>query len=569
MADSTTRPSDVQLFAKKASFIQHSLPGLEAGVYQIEVKQELNKSDGSSISEGPLPTISKRFGVVGPKYAIPTDAVQSEYPPRAAAGGFSNSLAHVVLNKVKLPWIRSPYLPGNEPAIEERQYTTSYGGKEHNIAYDDDKATWLAVLTISPSDINGANPTSLITQNGSALELIPDKWKAKGANGTTPQGQLPKNGYSIFSYTLEPGQSVPQADTVDPGVGYNAETTCNFIDIPASVFNRICPSIDDLKMMAHVRAVETDAKPIADGATSEMQQSFSLVVGNRLPETMEATQIPPAPQEQPAGGNNMAVLVSLEHLENALRGHPSDGYYAKNVAASGFVRLPVLHQWQFVSWPDTSYNFVHMLKALNGRDPDGPNSGEKVPTPQFRSPHQPDYQAPLTDQQAIVSDMLQLGYSPMNQLTRVPDVNGEATQPIQTVSWYRGPFAPFPVANKQQFLSGSAATPSAQQPLIYSADQLLRFDPNVGLYDTSYAAAWQIGQLISLQDKSFSTELYRWKKSTNQTYRMMLEDAVLQDSLPGMMSSFRTAVASNNASPTRNKALYKGVMNFIATPKAD
>jgi len=70
----------------------------------------------------------------------------------------------------------------------------------------------------------------------------------------------------------------------------------------------------------------------------------------------------------------------------------------------------------------------------------------------------------------------------------------------KTVSWYRGPFVPYQVA-PQNFTLPFA-----------SSDSALNYDPTTGMLDVSYAAAWELGRLISLQDKSFSIDLYNWKK---------------------------------------------------------
>src|ERR1700743_2557929 len=132
--------SDVEMFTKKASFIQHSLPGLEAGAYQLTVQQELKDSKGNLITTSEngkdpqkLTTITKKFGVKGPKYSLDTIAIQSVYPPVSSVGGFSNSLAHVVLNQEKLPWLRSPYLKPVTP--EEHEYQAD----GRTIRYDDDQ----------------------------------------------------------------------------------------------------------------------------------------------------------------------------------------------------------------------------------------------------------------------------------------------------------------------------------------------------------------------------------------------------------------------------------------------
>ena len=46
---------------------------------------------------------------------------------------------------------------------------------------------------------------------------------------------------------------------------------------------------------------------------------------------------------------------------------------------------------------------------------------------------------------------------------------------------------------------------------VRNADQLLRYDTGTGLLDTSYAAAWELGRLLTLQDKKLSLSIFEWK----------------------------------------------------------
>ena len=532
----------------------------------MSVHQDFEDAKGAAINTGKKSVITRRFGVQGPRYALSANAVHSVFPPRAAAGGFSNSLAHVVLTQEKLPWIRTPYRPGQEPAVDERHYSVTYAGKSHKVTYDDDRASWLAVLLVTPDDLGGQDPERQLVR-GTAVDLAPAALKMKAPGGGTVPGGLPAEGYSIFSYALEPGQA-PADDTIDPGVGHISEEACLYIDVPAALFDRIAPSLLDLQMMAHVRAVEMDSKPIQDNETVTAVHRYAIVVGNRLPETTPPTQIPPEPQAAPAIGKNVALLVSLENMQEALRGHSTDGYYAKHIAtcANGFVRLPVFYSWNFVSWHDTSFEFEQILKGLNGRDPTARNDGPKVPNPLMRRPNPPSFNNP-TDAQTIVQEMLELGYTAMNHLTRVPYVVGGDTEKIQSVSWYRGPLAPFAVEPSIDFISNADGPAEPRTPLIYCADQLLRFDPKVGLYDTSYAAAWQIGRLVSLQDKSFSVALYRWKKSVDQKFRMMFEDQVLQQNFSDLVRHYRGVLAAAGRVDT-DKVIYKSVLTLLTQPKA-
>ena len=552
---------DEQLFQKKASFIQHSLPGLEAGKYQISVQQQFQDKSGASLSGQPLQSLTRQFGVEGPRYSLPADAVHAVFPPASEAGEFSNSLAHVVLTQEKIPWIRTPYLPGKEPTVEERAYTVNFGGADKNVVYDDDKATWMMVLLLTPQDLNGQEPQNLIVQ-GKASDLVPTGLQMTNPGGSPAAGALPANGYSIFSYRLEPGAT--ETGPVDPDPGHTPDEICNYIDVPAALFNKLAPSLTDLEMMAHVRAVEMDSKPIQQGETVESVESYALVLGNRLPQTTPAVQ--PSPATGPAVGKNVALLISLENMQETLRGHSATSYYETGVSGQtgGFVRLIVLYRWSFTSWADTSFEFESILKGLNGRDPNAPNKTVKISNPLMRLPDPPNL--PGTDDRQIVQQMLELGYTPMNHLTRVPDVEQNAARKIKTVSWYRGPLIPFERQATLSFVSGSSDQPASQEPLIFSADQLLRFDPNIGMYDTSYAAAWQLGRLVSLRDKSFSVAYYRWSKRVAQKYRMMLENKALELDHQNLMNSFMSLRNDQNQSDT-DKPLYKALINFLAQTK--
>lgn len=561
MADNdNNKPNgDEQLLRKKASFIQHSLPGLEAGSYEISVQQVFQDSTGASISGEPLVPLKRHFGVEGPRYSLPASSVHTVFPPASAAGEFSGSLAHVVLNQEKIPWIRTPYVPGREPVVEERHYKITLDGAEKNIVYDDDKATWMAVLLLTPEDLGGEEPDKQIVQ-GKAADLVPAGLQMTDPGKQPAAGALPAGGYSIFSYRLEPG--APGTGPVDPGPGHTPGETCSYIDVPAALFDKLAPSLSDLEMMAHVRAVEMDNKPIQHNETVRPEESYALVLGNRLPQTTPAAP----PQSGPAVGKNVALLVSLENMQEALRGHSASGYYATKISgqSGGFVRLVVLYQWSFTSWQDTSFEFEHILKALNGRDPNAPNNGPKVPNPLLRLPNPPNLSG--TDDQKVVQEMLELGYTPMNHLTRVPDVEQDAVQKIQTISWYRGPLIPFERQPEIIFVSGSSDQPADQEPLIFSADQLLRFDPKIGMFDTSYAAAWQLGRLVSLRDKSFSVTYYRWSKVVAHKFRMMLEDQALQIDHESLMDFYQN-VLSESGRNDADKPLYKAVINFLAQTK--
>ncbi len=90
----------------------------------------------------------------------------------------------------------------------------------------------------------------------------------------------------------------------------------------------------------------------------------------------------------------------------------------------------------------------------------------------------------------VLNDHLGRGFLPLTHQFR----KGK-----RAVSWYRGP------------LSVRTQNPGFSLPAV-SADQLLVLDQTTGMWDVSYAAAWQLGRLMALEDRQFSLELYKLKR---------------------------------------------------------
>jgi len=44
----------------------------------------------------------------------------------------------------------------------------------------------------------------------------------------------------------------------------------------------------------------------------------------------------------------------------------------------------------------------------------------------------------------------------------------------------------------------------------------MRYDPNTGMFDVSYAMAWQLGRMLTLQNQSLAVEIFNWKRSKAQ-----------------------------------------------------
>jgi hypothetical protein len=336
---------------------------------------------------------------------------------------------------------------------------------------------WLTVLLFD------ADPQPVVL---TASDLVPigQKITVLGNNQLTGVGKLPAD---IFSY---PG--------INPlGYGETPDQPCTVIDIDKTVFNQIAPSMNDLGYLAHIRKVDT----IDTVKNASEETIFSVVTGNRI-----------AKNEQPA----YACLVSLENMGPYL---PTDeGTPAKFPDVIKKVRLICYRSWRFTA-NTLDQNFQQLLENLNGPVVEG----KQFTTLQFPGsltpPSDSQVQAALAAQargtldaasaQVLVLNAFAQGYVPMNEEMRHANT---------TVSWYRGPCTPF-VVREENFASTG------------SPDAANRYNPQTGLFDVSYGAAWQLGQLMALQNKNYANALFNWKKAVNSATASQAEQEILQKAL--------------------------------------
>lgn len=212
-------------------------------------------------------------------------------------------------------------------------------------------------------------------------------------------------------------------------------------------------------LFAQLAPTLKDFSWLGHGRQNADGETFAVLVGNRMLTT---------------GGAATVHLVSLEgmaaYLPTGLPGAPRvallDGSHAE------FIRVISLFSWSFTSL-DPNQSFEGALTHLNV----GPLQ--------------------RISKQEAMSDTFGLGYTAMNHHTR---------QGATTVSWYRGPFLPItPVASEGAF--GDSPPPFDR------SDELVRYDPTTGMFDVSYAAAWELGRLLALQSKTFSSALHTWRRT--------------------------------------------------------
>ncbi|GAA2143742.1 hypothetical protein [Actinomadura napierensis] len=399
-----TDGTDVHLPPGTIQLYDHFRPGLEAGTYQISVRQTVQGMDTGTYF---VPHVQS-FTVAGPRFALAPGDIGEQFPPADSNGVYGNVLPSIVLNHRTLPWERAV---SGDPAVP-----------------------WLALLTFQAGEVLPDPATSLPLRVSTVAEFL-----------TSP----------------DPGVLVPRIPAASIPADVLAGTMTSVV-VPLAAFTAVAPSLPEAALLAHVRQIDT-AHQAESAASSDGW--YSVVVGNRLPGSTVAAD--------GTGTRSLACLVSIEGLTEYLPGGAG-----RSQASS--VRLAVLASWSFVSNPAATEDFAQLMGGLVAP---GAALLPRVPVPASAPP------SPATKRLAE-------GYVPLSYHT----ATGE-----DTFAWYRGPFSPVvppPLPVRSHQIGHYAA---ASDVTIYLEDQ--------GVFDLSYAVAFEAGRLAALSDRAFAVALVNGRRA--------------------------------------------------------
>ena len=279
----------------------------------------------------------------------------------------------------------------------------------------------------------------------------------------------------------------PEPGTIAPAIKLDAyddpSTQCQVIDISPEVFKTVVPDQSILRFLTSVREINLidravdgpDAVPdsVKDLHLPDMERAFSVVSAHRFPDAADAGQ--PARQ-------NIVHLVSIEGFADYLAAPSADF-----PSGTDRVRMVSLSSWSFSCLREPAQSFEDLMIGLEpaGGDPAGLR---------LILPHDP---APDGDDAAAYSAAaLDAGYVPRAYQTR----QGE-----QTFAWYRGPaVASLP---QGQNVSQSRFANSAQA-VVYDAEK--------GLFDMSYAVAFETGRLMAMASQGFVNAVTAWQTKVHR-----------------------------------------------------
>lgn len=231
------------------------------------------------------------------------------------------------------------------------------------------------------------------------------------------------------------------------------EAPCSYIQVDVELLIDILPYAKELSLLTHGRGVSLDQK-VTDASVSD--NWFATVVTNRY--CLE-------PEDNHHAIRHTACLVSLEGYEACLL---DEANRKSTLANCQSARMIVLANWSF-SMNKAAFDFASTMTSLDSA---------MLSTP---------YRGSNTQVQQLCS----LGYFPINHHVR----DGS-----QTVSWYQSPLIPY---EEQKGKTTCARF----------ADQLLAYDPDLGMMDIRYSSAWQIGKSMALADQAYAHKLYAWRQS--------------------------------------------------------
>lgn len=465
-------------------FIEFHEAPLQDGEYTIKLTQTVT---APGIDQQNVFSTERYLYVAGNRFSFQPDDVYAIFPPAGSLGEYSNVLPHLVLTRSTVPWERLAVAltQAEEDALNKLAQTRS--SVEQTLAdsaAQKKKTPWLVLLHLTEDEIVQQKTTTLAD-----LRTDIAIWPTIG--------------------NLE--------------IGQHDDDKVEIIDVPSAIVKSLMPTYDELRYQAHVR----QGKDIHDQALGDEK---AILICNRLPKQ---------------GTNSVVHLVAVEHR------YSESGFDSSNQTTGGNIRLISLKSWRFASLSEKK-GFNGLLLHLNhpllfdlpyaAADAHQLDQGQ---IPQSLRQYFAQQGAPLTAQAEVVISPARAGQlwrirdgeeaylvsRTQDQLTvhrqdtdsshtlRLPDVREEDAnhflrmgavpcphlfrQGDHSYSWYHGPLAP-----SNQAL---ATVPDKLFP-VKAADALLRYYPQAGMFDVSYAAAWELGRLMALKSRHFAFNLYQWKR---------------------------------------------------------
>ncbi|USW53091.1 hypothetical protein Slin15195_G064100 [Septoria linicola] len=581
-------------FAQLYSYYE---PGLQGGKYEINVDHELRHPDippsrpsntpqdvWDKLVSSQTATVKSRqqFNVNVPRFNLPPGIIHQVYPPQGLAD-HNNVLPHMVFEDVHFPW-QNEGSPRQDEEDQKRDHIP-----DHPELRSRSKVPWVALWTFAEEEIRLTEPE---LKGVSQAGLFPDTVQISSHSSPPPVGR--EQDKATFAVKLAMGEylemggwpkasssqsapvnakvTIPHFDN-DEAEPIDRDEQVNVVFVRRDVFeSHVCtynldgtapsphasggldgtPDLSRYKYLSHVRNVNQIAMAGLDLPDKGL---YSIVHAHRTG-PLDITSAKPV----------IVHLVSIMDIEDNLR-IPLD----RNLAQNKWIAMISLHAWTYLCLPPETVNFVDTMRGIGHTIQDGGECWLRAPDNAIRNAAGLQSATPTTVTGSIskvldavplaqrtsvnfrLASRLHDGYSLQRYLLQT----GE-----QTVALYRSPLSPTyvpPIKTRKD---------DGWWPLQsnFSSDYQI-LDPNLGIVDITYSAAWQLGRTLGIADQAFTASLIRLRGAViTKAARDAKKDIVgarLVKGKAAALSTMMTSITSlaqlgdvkagDNALPTANR----------------
>lgn len=571
-------------------FVADVVPELEDGDYEVIVGQRVHSTAGDPFDE--VYVNRTRFRVEGPRYRLEPDAVHTVFPPPESLGEYAGVLPHVVLARPTLPWERSADAtppPGKGTAGE--------------------RVPWLAVLLFHDSDPVASPPPTGPPPGGPPWQprtvTVADLGRAVAGQRASELGdpcQVVDVPWDLWLEVaprhdelrwLAHGRTVVKAPTHSTSVAPagdvsvvignrlphpNQRNTAHLVSLegmeallPGASLPSVVPTSVRLVSLKSWSFTSRDPEETFTGLLSApsltvgafaVEDGFTVDVGRRGPKVQALALAGDHAAICWVGGGTLRFGpkpgVQWEFLRltdgtyNIVRAGAAEGElrYLSTTREGDKVDLWAVddasgrQRWRVTSNPDRTVRIAISGGVSTDRSLLSVESGGRlalVPVAQDPRLQHWAVDRPPPSPPPILAH-LDAGYLAAARNVGYAALDHSEGDGAQTTSWYRGPLLPY----------GKPLT--GRDGPVDRAEELTVVDERSGLLDTSYAAAWQLGQLLGLASPTFSKALTAWKHANAVATALALEQRTLHEHLGDLLGPVPAAgghVATLDAAAAR------------------
>jgi hypothetical protein len=382
-----------------------------------------------------------------------------------------------------------PALPSGTYTVSVKQ-TLSFDGTDNTFESDTTKlAVFSPRFALRPEDISSVYPPA--DSSGQYGEVLPNiifnrptlPWERTCEKGSADPARRPWLALLVFSESELAGAtkqvqisdllSAPATPTAPNTTNASGQTlfaslngevsdqgddAAHVIELPWGFLKQVLPAVDpdETSLVCHVRWVSY-------ALSNSTSPENSVLIATRLP--------PP----------NSRIFAHVVSLENCYEGAPLK-FLGGPPNDSDMVRLVSLYSWQFFCQPHLAEDFSSRMKNL---------TVSRLSLPQTT------VNGSGTAKQRATA-LISSGFTILRHRFRQGDAS---------VSWYHGPLLP-----------GSGPAPSTVEDALpcSQSDALLLYDSQLGMLDVSYAAAWELGRLLMLENSLVAGVLFDFRRGISQ-----------------------------------------------------